>query len=439
MKEYIAYMDGIAVDDALRARVLRSAAHFVKPRRRHAPRYVAWTACAAVITLCVWGISSNKAPSAVPSPVPSAPITRSATVAAPSPTATPAPSATPEAIDPLILNRAEAQLSALIRIPGHFWYALTDEQRDVVLPGFDFPIAATAHYSGEGELHHITAYEVDTNGQAATFGEYHTRTEIVLAPGEIIDDIVYNYQPEMSDVCGITILAGVLDHDPDDGTAFYVASFKMDGIAYSVKLNDSEAGDRGKTRLTEIAGAIVRHGAPDLRILGDPVIPRLRDETLTLEEAYADPDFGAFIPREPPAGYTLESARRFLNQESDSLQVSWSLGYDYLTWSASVPTQYELDNIVGPEEREQYDLALYPIPHADTVPEELRQVVDNPVFRSEELTPEMIRARAYQLADKGDTPGWRMHFGVLYGDVIVQVSAKGLSPDRVYAMLAAIP
>ncbi len=83
-------------------------------------------------------------------------------------------------------------------------------------------------------------------------------------------------------------------------------------------------------------------------------------------------------------------------------------------------------------------MSLYPIPRADSVPEELREYVDNPVFPVDELSLEVIKMRAYQIEDRGDTPGWRMNFGVLYGDVLVKINSKGLSPDRLYEMLKEI-
>ena len=88
------------------------------------------------------------------------------------------------------------------------------------------------------------------------------------------------------------------------------------------------------------------------------------------------------------------------------------------------------------EETERYDLSLYPIPRADSVPEELREVVDNPIFYAEELSPELIWARAYKTGEQGDSNGWRMSFSVLYGDMVVTVRSKGVDPDWIYKQLA---
>lgn len=85
-----------------------------------------------------------------------------------------------------------------------------------------------------------------------------------------------------------------------------------------------------------------------------------------------------------------------------------------------------------------YDLSLYPVPRADSVPEELWEIVDCPIFSIEELTLAAVKARAYRVNEAGDTDGWHMHFGVLYDDVLVEVSAKGLSPETIFDLLAEV-
>ncbi len=74
---------------------------------------------------------------------------------------------------------------------------------------------------------------------------------------------------------------------------------------------------------------------------------------------------------------------------------------------------------------------------AESVPEELWEIVENPIFEIGDLTEEAVRARAYQIEEQGDTDGYRMRFSVLYpGDVLVGISVKGVDPERVYQMLA---
>ena len=84
---------------------------------------------------------------------------------------------------------------------------------------------------------------------------------------------------------------------------------------------------------------------------------------------------------------------------------------------------------------ENYDLSLYPIPRASSVPDDLREIVDNPIFSAGELTMDAVWARAYTTGESGDSNGWRMAFSVRYGDTIVEVRTNGIDPEWVYHQL----
>jgi hypothetical protein len=254
-----------------------------------------------------------------------------------------------------------------------------------------------------------------------------------------VEDVIYEYEPKTSDVGGIPVVAGVFDFEPGDGVALYTASFKMDGIAYSIKLHDNDAGGNGLNRLSELVNAIIKNGAPDLSVLSDPAIPELRDEALTLVEARSDPDFGAYLPEGIPSRFSFESAQRLINQEKNSLLALWytEAGYDTIRWDVSKATETDLAHIVSADEREKYDLSLYPIPLADSVPDELWEYVNTPVFLADELSLDIIKARAYQSDEPGDS-GWRIDFSVLYDDVVVRVNSKGVSPEEVWEIFAVL-
>ena len=181
------------------------------------------------------------------------------------------------------------------------------------------------------------------------------------------------------------------------------------------------------------------NGAVDLSILSNPVAPELRDESLSLDKARNDPDFGAYVPAAVPPEFIFASAQRSINQERNSLSVFWDTGLDHINWSISRATDYDYGLIVAANEPEKYDLSLYPIPRAESIPKELWECVNNPVFPAEELTLDVIKARAFYVDnDRGDTPGWCMDFSVLYGDVVVRVDIKGASPEQVWEMFTEI-
>ena len=64
--------------------------------------------------------------------------------------------------------------------------------------------------------------------------------------------------------------------------------------------------------------------------------------------------------------------------------------------------------------------------------------MNNPIFSIDELTLEAVQARAYEVSDAGDEPGQRMRFSVLYGDVLVELSVKGASPEAIFELLQQI-
>ena len=76
------------------------------------------------------------------------------------------------------------------------------------------------------------------------------------------------------------------------------------------------------------------------------------------------------------------------------------------------------------------------LPLGDSVPGELWEIVNDPIFIAEELTLDAVKARAYKVSDSGDSKGYRMRFGLKYDDVIVKVYAKGIEPEWVYQQLA---
>ena len=180
--------------------------------------------------------------------------------------------------------------------------------------------------------------------------------------------------------------------------------------------------------------ASMQNGIADMGILAPPVSPVPDGEILTLEESRNDPDFGAFLPANVPSGFSFDHARRVTNQDTDSLFIFWHTGADSIHWQISKPTDHDRERIVSVDNREKFDVSLYPIPWAFSVPEELREFVMNPVFFAEDLTLDVIRART--LSDERRGGLQVSSFSVLYGDVIITISANGLSPEQVWEMLA---
>ena len=110
----------------------------------------------------------------------------------------------------------------------------------------------------------------------------------------------------------------------------------------------------------------------------------------------------------------------------------------YIDWRVSILNDNDKTRITSIVDKKNYDLSLYPIPRADSVPDDLREIVDNPIFLSEEIALEAVQARTYKITDTGDESGSRMCFGVLYGDILVEIRVKGASSEAMFDILQQI-
>ncbi|MDR3278661.1 MAG: hypothetical protein LBT12_07790, partial [Oscillospiraceae bacterium] len=244
---------------------------------------------------------------------------------------------------------------------------------------------------------------------------------------------VYDAEPKITPVDGVDVTAIRFDGRENDGVAFFQAEFVLSGVAYRVELHDSE--EAGGARLSGIVFSIIKSGAADLSALENPDVPELRFDQLTLDAARQEPDFGAFIPNHIPDGFVFESAYRVVRPDTNSLSVHWGRPDNYLEINISEVRERDLERVVRPDEREKYDMSLYPIPLSESVPNELWEVMTSPVFRSDELTLELVRARAYLSGERGESGVWRMDFSVLFDGALMRVTVKGVSPEQVWDML----
>ncbi len=170
---------------------------------------------------------------------------------------------------------------------------------------------------------------------------------------------------------------------------------------------------------------------PVISVDGAPLAPA--HTALTRQALYTQR--GSLLPKDPPQGFAFESA----SCTEDRYSVIWYRGLRELNWYIRDYREADAARITSVEDTVNYDLTLYPIPRAESVPEELREMVDDPIFRAEELTPEAVNARAYSVEDAGDVSGPRLRFSVLYGDKLVTVSAKGVQPEWLFEQLSALP
>jgi hypothetical protein len=342
---------------------------------------------------------------------------------------------------PLYYNAASSQLGLTDSKIGEqlFWHQLDSTQLCAIFPNVldTETVTATATYNGDTpKLLEISAQISSPQWSAEGLGMH-----VQIAKGEPLRCYLFDTYTTPTDVNGIIVTAGVWVH-PRSNETTYFATWKMGELGYYGELSDYEVtiGEAGEI-FSQIVNRIISGGAANWDVLADPVaagilIPELLTRHVTLPEAQADSDFGSYIPTSVPDGFVYESGLRLIDQNSDMLQVSWSKGLNYLTWKVGMMRPELRDRTTGVEERENYDLSLYPIPMAESVPEELRQIVDHPIFLYDEMTLNTVYARSrYIDNDQGDVAGYRTDFGVLLGDTLIEITAKGTTPEKVWEML----
>lgn len=153
--------------------------------------------------------------------------------------------------------------------------------------------------------------------------------------------------------------------------------------------------------------------------------PRDLSKELSEEEARNTEVFGVYLPKKLPTGYTFENARG-----SDSeITVTWTRGMDSIMINVSLAVP-ESAVTVDVDKPETYDVQLYEIPYSETVPEEYRQVFDDPLFAAEDLSLEVVRSRMKSVRDAGDTNSPRGRFSVLYPEgVVLHFNGRGTAEE----------
>ena len=283
-------------------------------------------------------------------------------------------------------------------------------------------------FYGNGALRHI--YLVGTTSLP------ETPVTISIGAEEPVYCFVLPEKPQTSCYNGVEYT--LTRYIAPDGSVELFGEAKFNGCFYTFSLHgtqDTLAQNEEDFALILQTFAESDIGPEDLATVQPREIPEIFDSPLTYEEALNLAPYGSYFLPEVPSGFTEESIRHYQDQYNAYLSGLWTKGYNELSWRVSAFAEEDEHRLTHAEDTERYDLSLYPIPRADSVPENLREVVDNPIFYAEELSPELIWARAYKSGEQGDSNGWRMTFSVLYGDMIVTIRSKGVEPDWLYEQL----
>jgi hypothetical protein len=317
--------------------------------------------------------------------------------------------------------------------------ALTEEERAAIipegLPGWLELCGATAQYYGWSEEAALECVCLPLENPKTG-----TQVYVRICPegrGPFFDEVLMptDAQPTHTPEMDVVLY--------DSGTQVWT-SFPCSGVRYYVSASYAGTGreEQVKEEFFQVVASLTRSATkPDLgRLHIHPEQHVLQVRELTPAEARLDPNFGAYYPAAEPDGLAREQISRLQNSDwsINSLSAFWNSGYDYLTWEIRSMSEYDTRKIVSSGERERYDLTLYSIPLAESVPEQYRETVENPIFHAEELTEEMVRVRCVP-GDSGEgrDAAW-VNFSVAFDSVVVDITAKNISPEWIYAQLDAM-
>lgn len=383
-------------------------AEMPRPRRRMWVRWSIVAACACIAVAVVV---------AIPRYLPKAPV----------PDAPPASSAGDSLVrDPMespIYNDVEIRAANRLHIPGYFTEPLTEQELAAVAPRLRLPwmsFDGHAGFDGEGKL---VAVHLSVPTTVAD-------TDVAVTMGSTVKDYVLADEPTITMCNGVafTLYEQAVSEDriyleaeaviggcdflfKTTATAQNLVAVKVD---FELVLTCFTAYDEGKPALTAVTAE---------------TIPEWYDRKLTHAEAIADADFGAYIPVQSPSGYAVENARRYKDYRSDYLSVLWCKGLNDVHWSVRRYTETDAARETSVADTKNYDMSLYPIPLGDSVPDELWEIVQDPIFDADELTLAAVQARVCNGS---------MMFGVRYDDIIVEVNAQGVTPAWLYQQLIAL-
>ena len=390
-----------------------------------------------------------------------------------------------EASDVLIFNTPEPEGMVSISPVWHgaFSHDLTEEELRAVFPYLDLPLDATVYYKADGTIVEFFAWMPFSSGQLQILfwldGFSYDLSKYTFA-----DD----FSPLISNIHGTPVTAYMIEGWGPHPS--FRAEFMLGDYVFRVLFPDYE--ESGQAQMRSIVNHLILGGIEGLAVLTDPEIPELRSEALSLEEARLDPDFGPYVPVNVPEAFQLYGwPHRSIDQHENILRMEWQipteddtlyrLYADWLTaqnpsaepfpfeevfwggltlrWSVSIATERDLERIVSTDDRRMYDWSLYPLVQ---MPDDLRkfheipsaysETFHAPVFLAEEFTFDVLQAREMmrvwiiQVMDGSYSEDMReiflpleryeFEFGVLFDDILVQVSAVGVSAMQLWPMFA---
>lgn len=175
-------------------------------------------------------------------------------------------------------------------------------------------------------------------------------------------------------------------------------------------------------------------GEPDLTAVVSDSEPVWYDEDLTVAQAKADPDFGAYLPDSLEEEAEATTLRRMKDRTMDTLLSVWNTPGGFANWNISHYDSEDeriVNRLVSVADKKKYDWSRNPNYRTMDMPEELLKILESPVFLAEEVTLEVVQARK---AETGEDE-YEIVFDLIYDGVKIHIFAVNTSPEWVYEQI----
>ena len=361
-----------------------------------------------------------------------------------------------EAVPEITYRRETSGVAADIALPdGSFTRELPTEQLaallaregeslDSVLAALgwtDYALRGETIYDGAGQLWLLTVTGQHPDGPEFT---------LELCPGELPPACVVTPAQKTAQVKGVPVSAWYSSWDRDgDGKTEHVCKSEFMAGDVGVRYENVDApftarygsagGELGGAqKLNAMAvGRIIGRGIDLKGVMTAENVPAWREESFSsLNQARQEEEFAPYLPAENMPGYG-EFYGRLSWQEGSyhDLFVRWSRGYDDVEVAVCRCPEKRYST-VDAAATEQYDVRRYDTPWSESVPEEYRDTISDPVFRAEDMGLGVVQARTLYRDDAGEGRKASIQFSVLHPDgTLVRYTCKGLTAEQVWAMV----
>lgn len=345
----------------------------------------------------------------------------------------PDPQSTAEYIEnpdtPLVFNvvgeENVQQKAGRIAYPaGYFYSELNENELNTLFPqSLPLEFSGRALFTETGALHELKL----------SAGAYS-----LTAADRVIRDCVYVWseaKPDITLIDGCEITAVKVRHS-ENGLYSYEVSLKPGSVEYLLYCTDVEPENCEKTEseLSLIAAALVQNGDGGFHSLKRAEVPEYFEYDTDFASAAADAEFGSLWLRSEPSGAQYSGIHRVKSgTRGNYLSGYWEFADGaYIEYKLRMLQENDKNALISSAaEREKYDMSLYSVPLADSVPQSLWSYVDFPLFESSVLSEDIVRSRVTKLSG-----GFNIRFAVRYGSIVAEINSADIPSEQLYSLIA---